>query len=231
MKYWIDTLLLSIGQLFIRCSIRIRIGKIILFLFLIGTSWLAGYKWRDLDLLQLLIRVDMLSNTRSELHKKVLSQHIQLQDWTNAINSVDWYRYLAIKHGRVVPPEGTDMIHLKTLTEEAERYHIPLSIIYRLVWKESKYNPNAVSNKGARGMLQMIPSTFNAFKEKGKITETDPVLCNIKVGCYMLANLYKKYSRWDLALAAYNAGNVVDQCRCIPNITETQNYVKWILNK
>lgn len=231
MKYWskiIHLNLLSLSPTY--QSTKRKLIKLIFILSLTGLAWLAGYKCRDLDILKSKMHIGVLSSNSSQMQQIILDQNKDLISYNDALNSADWYRFLAIKHGQVIIPYGTKAIYLKTLTEEAQRYGIPLPIIYRLVWKESKYNPNALSNKGASGLMQMTPSTYKLFKSASKINESDPVLSNIKVGCYMLNYLYKKYDRWDLTLAAYNAGSIVNECKCVPNIEETQNYVKWILN-
>ena len=111
---------------------------------------------------------------------------------------------------------------------QASRVHkLDPALIKAVIHVESDFNPFAVSPKGARGLMQLMPQTAARYREKDLFS---PV-ANINVGVRHLAVLIKRYPdnlKW--ALAAYNAGeHNVDRYKGIPPFRETQNYVKKVL--
>lgn len=113
------------------------------------------------------------------------------------------------------------------IVDSCLKYNIDPLLIYAQMNQESKFKRRAVSHKGARGLMQLIPATAVRFGAKDIF---DPQQ-NIEVGV--------KYMRWllnkfdgdvRLALAAYNAGEnaVIRHGRQIPPYQETQNYVARI---
>lgn len=116
------------------------------------------------------------------------------------------------------------------IKEASEEYSIPESLIKAVIKQESNYMPNAVSHMGAVGLMQLMPATAERLGVSAdKIT--DPYT-NIMAGSKHLSKMLDRYDgRIDLALSAYNAGpTVVDRVQRIPNIEETQNYVKVIID-
>jgi hypothetical protein len=103
---------------------------------------------------------------------------------------------------------------------------VPLDLARRLVRQESGGNFRAVSPKGAQGVMQLMPDTARAL---GVRDPFDPEQ-NIDAGMRYLKQQYDRFKRWDLALAAYNAGpGAVEKYKGIPPYAETQNYVRSIL--
>jgi soluble lytic murein transglycosylase-like protein len=88
---------------------------------------------------------------------------------------------------------------------------------------ESNYNPFAISNKGAFGLMQLVPATARRF---GVSNVFNPVQ-NIQGGARYLRYLLDLYEdNYPLALAAYNAGEgAVAKYRGVPPYKETQNYL------
>lgn len=120
----------------------------------------------------------------------------------------------------------------------SESYHIPENAVYAVIKTESGFDSGAVSDKGAVGLMQLMPETFH-WLGKDILGENladgmmyDPET-NIRYGCCLLSRLYNRYGSWDIAFAAYNAGSTrVDgwlndkgELESIP-IEETKNYVK-----
>ena len=123
-----------------------------------------------------------------------------------------------------VPPNFMPFIK-----EASSTYRIPTELIHAVISVESNYNPDAVSPKGARGFMQLMPATAKRF---GSNNNADPRQ-NILTG--------SKYLRWlldffnedvELAIAAYNAGEaaVVKAGHKIPRFAETQHYVPKVLS-
>ena len=91
---------------------------------------------------------------------------------------------------------------------------------------ESCGNPDAVSRKGAVGLMQLMPATARDY---GCSNPRDPS-ANVEAGCAHLARLVKKLVDLPLVLAAYNAGEgAVEKSKGIPKFRETQSYVTNVL--
>lgn len=107
----------------------------------------------------------------------------------------------------------------------ARRHNIPEDLFLRLVTQESAWNPSAISSAGAIGLAQLMPGTADLLG----VDPTDPVE-NLNGGARYLAQQYRTFGTWRLALAAYNAGpEAVRTHNGIPPFRETQNYVRVIL--
>jgi soluble lytic murein transglycosylase-like protein len=96
-------------------------------------------------------------------------------------------------------------------------------LVHSVIRAESNYNPNAVSPKGALGLMQLIPSTARRFGVSNPFDVTE----NIQGGVRYLRFLLNYYQGdYPKAIAAYNAGEAaVDKYHGIPPYSETQNYV------
>jgi soluble lytic murein transglycosylase-like protein len=109
----------------------------------------------------------------------------------------------------------------------AERYNMDADLIHCVIAVESNFNPQAVSRKNARGLMQLLPQTAAQFGVKNVFDPEE----NVNAGTRYLSDLMKKYhSNVTLALAAYNAGPArVDQYgHTVPPYLETMKYVQRI---
>lgn len=105
----------------------------------------------------------------------------------------------------------------------AAKHGVPLHIAHNLVSVESGWRQNAVSRKGARGIMQLRPRTARGLRVN--IYDTKQ---NIEGGMRYLRLMYDRFKRWDLALAAYHSGPTkVARYRGIP--PKSRSYVKRIL--
>ena len=129
------------------------------------------------------------------------------------------------------PPSGPMSRSAPTIDshirEAAYRYGVSEQLVTAVIRVESGFNPRAVSPKGARGLMQLMPATASQL---GVRDVFDPVE-NIDGGVRHLRGLMERFeNNLPLALAAYNAGEgAVAQYRGIPPYPETQQYVTRIL--
>jgi soluble lytic murein transglycosylase-like protein len=106
--------------------------------------------------------------------------------------------------------------------QAAKSYDVDPLLVRSVIQVESNYNPFALSNKGAEGLMQLIPSTARRFGVKNSFSPRD----NIDAGVRYLRYLKNIFGDDRLALAAYNAGEAaVARYGWIPPYKETQQYV------
>ena len=113
------------------------------------------------------------------------------------------------------------------IDKHASRFGVDPLLVRAVIQVESDFNPRCVSNKGARGLMQLIPETAKRYGVK-RIDDPEE---NIRGGVQYLADLLAMFSN-DLprVLAAYNAGeNAVLRYAGIPPYSETTTYVKRAL--
>ena len=114
----------------------------------------------------------------------------------------------------------------RIVREAAERNNMDPALVRAVISTESGWNPNAISRKGAVGLMQLIPGTAERY---GVHNSFDPEQ-NVEGGTEYLKDLLARYNG-DLtkSLAAYNAGErTVDLNNGVPAITETQRYVRKV---
>lgn len=136
------------------------------------------------------------------------------------------------------------------VSKYASEYNVDKNLIYAVMKAESDFNENAISNKGALGLMQIMEDTAKEIAKKNNIQIDEnnskedilKVENNINIGTKYLSILLEKYNNIDLALAAYNAGTgnvdnwiekevLNEDGSNIENVPykETNNYVRNIL--
>jgi hypothetical protein len=114
--------------------------------------------------------------------------------------------------------------YVKQADAVARKYGIPRALFRKLIQAESGWNPNAVSPAGAMGLGQLMPATAKGLG----VDPRDPMQ-NLDGAARYLSGQFKRFKKWDLALAAYNAGpGAVEKYGGIPPYKETQGYVRKI---
>lgn len=111
--------------------------------------------------------------------------------------------------------------HFDLIKKYAQKYELDPALICSIIHTESKFKVNAVSNKDARGLMQIRQQTadwaaqeINILDYKyEKIFEPD---INIQIGCWYINKLQKQFGNLDCAICAYNAGS--------------GNITKWLAN-
>ena len=163
--------------------------------------------------------------------KKVFSSQVKVLDTRSA---AQYKASVRLKPKKVITPTKWGSAkaysgsyrgeYLSVAKSAAARHGVPQDLFLRLVQQESGWKPRALSHKGAIGLAQLMPGTARVLR----VDPHDPVQ-NLEGGARYLAQQYRKFGSWRLALAAYNAGpGAVEKYGGVPPYKETQNYVKVI---
>ncbi len=110
----------------------------------------------------------------------------------------------------------------------ATKYGVNPSLIKAVIQAESGYNPNAISRKGASGLMQLMPETARSLKVSNSFDPKDNVEGGVRYLRFLLDTFRGDVS---LAVAAYNAGlSKVAKYGGIPPYNETRTYVNRVLS-
>ncbi|OSS42151.1 Membrane-bound lytic murein transglycosylase D precursor [Desulfurella amilsii] len=116
---------------------------------------------------------------------------------------------------------------LDTVKKASAAFKVPEKLILSVIKAESNFNTNAISPKGAMGLMQLMPETAQSL---GVTNAFDPVQ-NIMAGTKYLSNLIQNLQSVPLALAAYNAGlGNVKKFDGIPPFKETVQYIQKVIS-
>jgi len=129
------------------------------------------------------------------------------------------------------PSEDKESTSLKMkydpiIRKMAGLYAVDPALVHSIISAESDYNRFAVSSKGARGLMQLMPETAKDYGVADVFNAAD----NIKGGVRFLKDLQSAFgNRMDLILAAYNAGQkTVKKYDGVPPYPETKNYISQV---
>lgn len=135
--------------------------------------------------------------------------------------------------GEPAPPEApspSKSASFDAIIEKyADDYQLDASLIRSIIATESNFNHKAVSPKGARGLMQLMPATAQRLGVRNSFDPED----NIRGGVKYFRSLMDSFNNdLDLSLAAYNAGeNLVRRLGRIPDYRETKDYVASVKRK
>ena len=126
-------------------------------------------------------------------------------------------------------PVSIANLAVRSLVEEtAKQYEVSPALVDSVIQVESNYNPQAVSPKGAQGLMQLMPATARRFGVKNSFDPKD----NIEGGVRYLKFLQETFKDERLAIAAYNAGeHAVQRYGNVPPYAETMCYVAKVGKK
>ena len=137
----------------------------------------------------------------------------------------------------IIPAMSLCIIYPNKYSEEigeaADEFNLPRSLVKSVVWAESRFNARATSHKGAKGLMQLMPDTFEMCSSALGIDGADiyDVNASLRCGCYYLSLMTDRFDgNVTAALMAYNAGekNARKFLEGEPVFSETQRYIKAI---
>ena len=122
----------------------------------------------------------------------------------------------------------TDPLFLSIIQEASDRYEVEPELIQAIIMAESSYNPRAVSKRGARGLMQLMPKTAKSLGVEDSFNPEH----NIHGGVRYFKQLLDRFGGdTKMALAAYNAGSrKVRQYQGIPPFKATRYYIKKVFS-
>jgi soluble lytic murein transglycosylase len=122
-------------------------------------------------------------------------------------------RYSTIKYDNII-------------ANASQQYGVSFPLLKAIIKAESGFNPRAVSKKGAKGLMQIMPQNFKLLGVKDPFDPSQ----NIHAGARYFKQMYDRFGKLALSLAAYNAGpEAVERFKTIPPYEETEEYVKRVL--
>lgn len=126
-----------------------------------------------------------------------------------------------------VPGEKGENIFYPIIQKVADRYEVDAALVKAIIMAESSYNPNAVSKRGAKGLMQLMPGTAKALGVEDIFNPEH----NIDAGVRYFRKLLNRFNGdIKLALAAYNAGSkYVRYYEGIPPFKATRYYVEKVI--
>lgn len=122
---------------------------------------------------------------------------------------------IGILYGRKLTEKAEQLIYptdyADIVSRYAAEYGVPENLVFAVIRSESGFDPEAESNAGAVGLMQLMPASYEWVclklgEEMSENGRTDPDT-NIRCGTYLLSYFYAEFSDWDLAIAAFNAGD------------------------
>ena len=146
--------------------------------------------------------------------------------FTNA-RSHSGYRMVLKEASRGLTVSAGPKRYVPIVRWAAKRYGVDPHLVWAVIKVESDFNPQAISHKGARGLMQLMPATarMHAVKDIHDPNE------NIRAGVRHLRLVLDRFKgNLRLGLAAYNAGiKAVEKYRNVPPYSETKKYIKRVL--
>ena len=184
------------------------------------------YPWRWIGLVGLILAALSAAVPTARADIYMYRDANGVMHFTNTPVSSKYRIYVRSRQPRLRPSPGSRKYD-RIIQDASQRYGVDFSLLKAIIRAESSFNPAAVSRKGARGLMQIMPENFNALEIRDPF---DPRQ-NIMGGARYFRTLLDRYQgKVALTLAAYNAGpTAVDRYQRIPPYVETQDYVAKVL--
>ena len=173
-----------------------------------------------------------LADCSAETKAAVGSEQLRLYDTDEATRIISAGRYQATSPVAVKAPPNVN--YAGQIAVVGRDFDIDPGFLAAVMHVESRGNARAVSPKGARGLMQVMPATASRMGVKDPIVALDDPVINLRTGAAYLKTLQKRFgNNLDLVLAAYNAGEgaVMKYGRKVPPYRETQGYVTSVMDR
>jgi len=146
--------------------------------------------------------------------------------FSNVPTSLQYTTYMN-ETGAILSSGITKANYDDVIAEAARENEISFHLLKALIHVESYFNPNAISKRGALGLMQIMPENLKILNIAHPFDPRE----NVMGGASYLKNMMKRFDgKLELALAAYNAGpTAVEKYSAIPPYRETQEYVQKVL--
>lgn len=147
--------------------------------------------------------------------------------FTNVPNHSGYRRVLKESSGTLSTAPLTNASYEELIRSASGRYNVDADLIRAVIKAESDFNSSARSNKGAMGLMQLMPDTARLHNVNDAYDPNE----NVEGGVRHLKMLLERYQGdFTLSLAAYNAGSgAVEKHGGIPPFAETKEYVRRVL--
>jgi len=127
-----------------------------------------------------------------------------------------------------VKPQNTDPFFRSIIKDASARYGVEAELIQAIIMAESSYNPQAVSKRGAQGLMQLMPSTAKALGVEDSFDPEHNIHGGVRYFKYLLDRFEGDVQ---MALAAYNAGSSrVREYQGIPPFKATRYYIDRVFS-
>ena len=134
---------------------------------------------------------------------------------------------LFLKEKPKINPRYSTKKYDDIITNASQRHGVSFPLLKAIIKAESGFDPRAVSKKGAKGLMQIMPENFKPLGIKDPFDPSQ----NIHAGARYFKQMYDRFKgKLSLSLAAYNAGpTAVERYRTVPPYEETEEYVRRVL--
>ena len=148
--------------------------------------------------------------------------------FTNVPTSTDYKLYIRERPVRGKRAGNTGIFDSE-ISKASRRFGVDSSLVKAVIAVESDFNPKAVSKRGAKGLMQIMPDNYQSLRLSDPFDPSQ----NIMGGTLYLKRLFARYNgKLPLVLAAYNAGpQAVDRYNTIPPFKETEKYIKKVMER
>ncbi len=147
--------------------------------------------------------------------------------FTNTPTSSAQKYQLFLKERPKINPRYSSKKYDNLISRASQRHGVSFPLLKAIIKAESDFDPKAVSKKGAKGLMQIMPENFKRLGLKDPFNPSE----NIDAGARYFKQMYDRFKgKLALSLAAYNAGpTAVDRYKTIPPFEETEEYVRRVL--
>ncbi len=147
--------------------------------------------------------------------------------FTNTPTSSNQNFKLFLREKPKVNPRYSTKKYDDIIANASQQYGVSFPLIKAIIKAESDFDPRAVSKKGAKGLMQIMPDNFKLLGIKDPFDPSQ----NIHAGARYFKQMYDRFKgKLALSLAAYNAGpKAVEHYKTVPPYEETEEYVRRVL--